>query len=217
MVRGNAVLPWIVAGVLLMACAACAGKPGPWTSHATFTLKNGAGRPETFTAADSTVPRGNDGNGVIFLGVGLSQNREQFDITIGDDPGQGTNVSQFRVLFTGYHGPGTYLLQAGQDTSPDDVGAAARNAAGSTDKWSMDQSPQAACTVRVTADRGTADRTIRRVTGSLSCHRLYDLARRTRTTALTGHFDVFAKVACGGVHPTQPCVTPPPGAVTRDQ
>lgn len=204
-----------MAGLLLMACAACGGKPAPWTSHATFTIENDPGRGETFTAADSTVPRGTDGSGVIYLGVGLSPGQEQFDITIGDDPGQGTNVSQFRVLFLGYHGPGIYALPSGSGTA--EVDAAARNFKGSTDKWSTDQSSSAACTVRVTADRATKDRTIRRITGTLACHRLYDAARRSRSTALTGHFDVFAQVACGGSGPAQPCVTLPPGVPNRDQ
>jgi hypothetical protein len=41
--------------------------------------------------------------------------------------------------------------------------------------------------------------------------------RYSRTTALTGHFDVFAQVACGGNRPAQPPASLPPGVPSNDQ
>jgi hypothetical protein len=213
-VRGKAFLPGLTAGLLLIACAGCSGTPGPWTSRATFTISNDPGRIGPFTAADSTVPLGADGNAEIDLGVGLSPGTEEFSITIGDDPGQGTNVSQFKFLFPGYHGAGSYILLSRRANSEVDVSV--RRFGGSTDTWSTGSSPLAACTLRVTADRATRARAIQEITGGVTCHRLYDVARHTRTAVLSGHFDVFAQVWCGGSRPTQPCVKPPPGSPEED-
>jgi hypothetical protein len=160
-VRSKAILPVLMAG-LLIACAGCGGARAPWTSHATFTIGNDPGRIGPFTSADSTVPPGDDGNAEIDLNFGLSPGTEVFSVTIGDDPGQATNVSQFKFLFPGYHGPGKYVLRSRLGNS--EVDASVRKFEGSTNTWSTGKSPLATCTLRVTADRPTKARAIREIT-----------------------------------------------------
>ncbi len=77
-------MPVLVTGLVLIGGLAVAGiiggrggKPSPWTSHARFTI----GTVGSYTAADSTVPPGIDGNAEIDLGMGLEANRKDFAAT----------------------------------------------------------------------------------------------------------------------------------------
>jgi hypothetical protein len=217
--RGKVLVPGLVTGLLLTGLlvaglAGHRGKPAPWTSHARFTIRAepaGAspGAVRTHTAADSTVPPGIPGNAEIDLGMGLSQHMKLFSATIGADPAEDTNVSQFKLLFPGYHGAGSYPLTSASNA---DMDVSVRDFRGDTDTWSLAHSARAACSVRVTADIPMKDPTIREITGSVTCHRLYDGNRRTSVTALSARFAVFAEVWCGG-RPVQPCRPPPSGTL----
>ena len=217
--RGKVLVPGLViglllAGLLVAGLAGHRGKPAPWTSRASFTIRAepaGAspGAASTHTAADSTVPPGISGNAEIDLGMGLSQNMKIFSATIGADPAEDTNVSQFKLLFPAYHGAGAYPLTSASNA---DMSFSVRDFRGDTDTWSLAHSARAACTVRITADVAMKDPTIRKISGSVTCHGLYDGNRRTSITALSGHFAVFAEVWCGGRR-VQPCRPPPSGTL----
>jgi hypothetical protein len=172
------------------------GTPSPWTSHARFTLS----RVGTYTAADSTVPVGIHGDAEIDLGMGLTGNRKDFVATIGGDPTDDTNVSQWQLIFHGYHGVGRY--QVASTSGDGGIRVMVRDARSGTDT--------AGCAIRITADATMKDPTIREVRGSVTCHGLYDDNRRTRTTALSSQFDVFAEVWCGGGQKVQLCRSPQP-------
>jgi hypothetical protein len=177
-------------------------KPAPWTSHATFTISHVG----SYTAADSTVPVGIHGNAEIDLGMGLSGHRKDFVATIGDDPNDDTNVSQWQLIFDGYHGVGTYQAPSAAGGG---LRVMVRDAQGNTDTWGTDQSKAAGCAIRITADTAMQDPTIREIRGSVTCHELYDDIRHTTTAALSSHFDVFAEVWCRG-QKVQPCRAPQP-------
>jgi hypothetical protein len=177
-------------------------KPAPWTSHATFTLSH-VGR---YTAADSTVPVGLSGHAEIALGQGLSGTEKDFEAIIGDDPGNATNVSQWTLIFDGYHGAGRYAIAPASG----EMTVTVRNVKGDTDTWQMEHSQAAACTIRVTSDTATKDPTVRELQGTVACRALYDANRHTVTTALSSHFDIFAAVWCGGRPGSPPCRPPQP-------
>jgi hypothetical protein len=64
----------------------------------------------SYTAADSTVPVGLSAHAETALGQGLSGTEKDFEAIIGDDPGHATNVSQWTLIFDGYHGVGRYAI-----------------------------------------------------------------------------------------------------------
>jgi hypothetical protein len=186
------------------------GKPSSWTSNARFTISEAG----TYTAADSTVPIGIHGNAEIDLGMGLSGNRKDFVATIGDDPADDTNVSQWQLIFRGYRGAGTYTMASASDGG---MRVMVRDFRGITNTWDTEHSKAAGCSVRITTDTAMRDPTIREIHGSITCHSLYDARRHTITTMLSGPFDVFAEVWCGGGQKTQPCRAPQPfPVVPRD-
>ncbi len=43
----------------------------------------------------------------------LPGNEKDFEAVIGDDPGSAPNVSQWELIFDGYHGAGAYPMAAG--------------------------------------------------------------------------------------------------------
>jgi hypothetical protein len=188
-----------LAGIL----AGCGGKPSPWTSHARFTISQVG----TYTAADPTVPAGFHGNAEIDLGMGLAGNREDFLATIGDDPADDTNVSQWQLIFRGYHGPGTYTVTP---ASGGEIQVTVRDYRGDVSTWDSEHSAAAGCAIRITADTAMRDPAIREIRGSLTCHALRDDRRHTTTTTLSGHFDVFAEVWCRGDQQAQACHPPRP-------
>lgn len=187
------------------AVGGCASRPVPWTSQARFTISQVG----TYTAADSTVPIGIHGNAELDLGMGLAANRTDFVSTIGDDPDDDTNVSQWELIFRGYHGPGGYTVAPGSGNGTE-LRVMVRDRSGNTDTWGSDQSKTAGCTVHVTADQAMADPTIREVRGRVTCHGLWDAKRRTATTSLSGRFDVFAEVWCGAEPRGPACRSPQP-------
>jgi hypothetical protein len=176
-------------------------KPAPWTSRAGFTVTHVG----TYAAADSTVPVGINGHAEIALGMGLSGNEKDFEAVIGDDPGNAPNVSQWELIFDGYHGVGTYPMASGSG----EMTVTVRNLRGNTDTWQMEHSKAAACAVHVTSDTAMTDPTIREIRGTVRCQSLYDANRHTATTGLSSHFDVFAAVWCRGPA-VEPCRPPQP-------
>ena len=177
----------IGSGALALALGERNNKPSRWTSHATFTFGSdptaaGHGATGTYTAADSTVPPGIPGNAEIDLGMGLSGNEKDFSATIGVNPNDDTNVSQFVLGFDNYHGAGSYPLTS---TSHADLNVTVRNFRGNTDTWGMEHSTAAAtCAVRVAADAAMRDPSIRRISGTFACRGLYDTNNHTSTTTL---------------------------------
>jgi hypothetical protein len=199
-------------GALALALGERGTKTPGWASHATFTFGTvpaaaGRGAIGTYTAADSTVPPGIPGNAEIDLGMGLSGTEEDFSATIGADPNDDTNVSQFVLGFDNYHGVGSYPLTS---TSDADLNVTVRNWRGDTDTWGVEHSNAATCGVRVVADAAMRDPSIRRISGTFACRGLYDTNNHTSTTTLRGRFDIFTEVWCRGPK-TQPCRPPPPG------
>jgi len=198
-----------VIGLVLAGCAGSGAKPGPWTSRATFTIRSvSAGARSsligTYTAADSTVPYGPDGNAELYQGLDPRPNAVMdLSITIGDNPDTGTNVSQFDLFIPAVRGTGTYRVTfADRD---EDVDVSVNDwASGVADEWSMN-SRSAACTVKVTSDVAMRNRTIREIKGSFGCRGLYDSSRLTNTAELTGRFDVFAQIWCDTSPPVRPC------------
>jgi hypothetical protein len=178
-------------------------KPAPWTSRARFTLS----RVGSYTVADSTVPVGIHGHAEIALGMGLSGKEKDFDALIGDDPAHDTNVSQWELIFDGYHGVGSYTVASSSDDGG--VRIMVRDVKGNTDTWDSDHSKAAGCAIHITADAPMKDPAIREIQGTVSCHALYDANRHTATTALSSHFDVFAAVWCRGPK-VEPCRPPQP-------
>jgi hypothetical protein len=195
--RKALLLLWGPAIVLVL--TGCKGKPGPWTSHATFTVVN---RPVgtapdlagTYTAADSTVPRTEDGNAELAPMGGLPPTID-FIVTIGDVPGQGINVSQFVLLLPNYHGAGGYAFTAKDGNAALDVGARG-SFNDHTNSWTTEDSRLTACAVEVSADIATHDATIRQIRGSFTCHAMHDSSQHTNAAAVHGHFDVFAEAWC---------------------
>ena len=200
-------------GALALVLGERGSKPPGWTSHATFTFGSvpaaGRGATGTYTAADSTVPPGIPGNAEIDLGMGLSGNEKDFSATIGADPNDDTNVSQFELIFASYHGAGSYPLTSASDA---DLNITVRNRRGDTDTWGMAHSTAATCAVRIAADAAMRDPSIRRISGTFACSGLYDGNKHTSTTALRGRFDIFTEVWCRGSK-TQPCRPPPSGTI----
>ena len=141
--------------------------------------------------------------------MGLSGKVKDFNATIGADPDNDTNVSQFQLVFTSYHGAASYPLTS---KSPADLQVTVRNLRGSTNTWSMEHSTAATCAVRVAADAAMKDPSIRRISGTFACRGLYDANKHTSTTTLRGRFDIFAEVWCRGPK-TQPCRPPPSGTI----
>jgi len=198
-------------GALLAASVTggCGGKPSPWTSHARFTISQVG----TYTAADSTVPIGIHGNAEIDLGMGLSGNRKDFAATIGDDPADDTNVSQWQLIFDDYHGPGTYTVTPASGG----IRVMVSDFRGDTNTCDSEHSKAAGCAIRITADMAVQDPAIREILGSVTCHALWDDRGHTTTTALSGHFDVFAEVWCRGGQQVPACRPPQPfPVVPRD-
>jgi len=208
--RGRALASGLAAiGLMLAGCAGPGANPGPWTSRATFTIRNvpSGARSSligTYTAADSTVPYGDNGNAELYQGLEPRPNVVMdLSVTIGDNPGAGANLSRFDLFVPALSGAGTYRITFANgnqdvDVSVDDW------ASGVTDEWSMN-SNAAACTVRVTSDGATRDPTIREIKGSIGCRGLYDSSRLTNTAELTGRFDVFAQIWCDASPPVPPC------------
>jgi hypothetical protein len=185
-----------------------------WISHATFTIGSdpavaGHGATGRYMAADSTVPPGIPGNAEIDLGMGLSGNEKDFRATIGADPNDDTNVSQFVLGFDRYHGAGSYPLGS---TSDADLNVTVRNWRGNTDTWGIEHSTGATCEVRVAADAAMRDPSIRRISGTFACRGLYDTNNHTSTTTLRGRFDIFTEVWCRGPK-VEPCRPPPSGTI----
>jgi hypothetical protein len=145
-------------------------KPPGWTSHATFTFGSvpaaGRGATGTYTSADSTVPPGIPGNAEIDLGMGLSGNEKDFRATIGADPSEDTNVSQFVLGFRNYHGAGSYPLTSASDA---DLHVTVRNWRGDAGTWGTERSATATCAVRIAADAAMRDPSIRRISGTFAC------------------------------------------------
>ncbi len=171
----------VLIGVLLVASVVGGhgGKPSPWTSHARFTISHVG----TYTAADSTVPVGIQRNAEIDLGMGLSGNRKDFVATIGDDPNDDTNVSQWQLIFDGHRGVGTYKVAS---TSGGGIRVMVRDRRGGTDTWDTEYSKWAGCAIRITADTPMKDpaiREIREIRGNVTCHALYDDNRHIAATA----------------------------------
>lgn len=202
-----------VSGALALALDERDSKPLGWTSHATFTFGRvpaaGRGATGTYTAADSTVPPGIPGNAEIDLGMGLSGNEKDFSATIGADPNDDTNVSQFVLGFRHYQGAASYRLTSASNA---DLNVTVRNWRGDTDTWGMAHSAAATCAVRIAADAAMRDPSIRRISGTFACSGLYDVNNHTSTTTLRGRFDIFTEVWCGGSK-TQPCRPPPSGTI----
>lgn len=201
-------------GALAFVLGQRGSKPPGWTSHATFTFGSvsaavGRGATGTYTAADSTVPPGIPGNAEIDLGMGLSGKEKDFSATIGADPNDDTNVSQFVLSFRDYHGAGSYLLTSASDA---DLNVTVRNWRGDTDTWGMAHSDAVTCAVRIAADAAMRDPSIRRISGIFACRGLYDANDHTRTTTLRGRFDIFTEVWCAGSK-SQPCRPPPSGTI----
>jgi hypothetical protein len=195
---------------IVLALSGCSSGPKPWTSHATFTVVNKpvgtvpdlAG---TYTAADSTVPRTNDGNAEL-APYGLVPPTEDLIVTIGDVPGEGTNVSQFVLLLPKYHGAGGYAFTAKDGNASLDAGVRG-SFNDHTNTWTTEDSRLAACAVEVTADVAARDATIREIRGSFACHAMHDRSQHTNAAAVHGHFDVFAEVWCA--YGTAPARTHP--------
>jgi hypothetical protein len=184
------------------------GKPSPWVSQGTFTLRSGTGSLlGTYTARDPTVPWADQGYADVTPGGG------DFQFDIGGDPGQETNVSQFMVLLAAYHGVGSYTLTTANGS---DLTVSTRPFEQYPDYWGLDASfvgirrtQPGSCVLRVTADMATGNPTVRRLTGNVSCDGLYDKNNGTTSTALSASFDVFAWVFCGNTT-SMPCVSPQP-------
>jgi len=208
--RGKALASGLAAiGLVLAGCAGSGAKPGPWTSRVTFTIRNvPAGARSsligTYTAADSTVPYGPDGNAELYQGLGPRPNAVMgLGVTVGDNPDTGSNVSQFDLFVPALRGAGTYRITFADRN--EDVDVSVNDwASGVTDEWSMNSSA-AACTVRVTSDVATRNPTIREIKGSIGCRGLYDSSRLTNTAELAGRFDVFAQIWCDTSAPVPPC------------
>jgi hypothetical protein len=217
---GRSVIAALAAWPMLICAGGCGGKPAPWTSHATLTIRNepgatGAGAVGTYTLADSTVPAGSDGSAEIFLGGDLTP--EELSITIGDRPDLGTNVSQFQAIISGYHGAGAYTLTA---RSGADLAIRVRRPEAYTDTWTLPDSAMAACAAHVISDAAMKDVTIREVKGSITCHRLpgqYLGKPHASAAELSGHFDVFAEVWCGPGNPEEPCRPAPSGTAEGNE
>lgn len=202
---------------MLIGCVGCAPKPGPWTSRATFTVRNApAGARSsligTYTASASTVPYGDNGNAELYQGLEPSPNAVMdFGVTIGANPETSSNLSQFSFFVPALRGVGSYELTfADRD---EDVAVRVDDLwSGVTNEWSMN-SNAASCAVTVTSDKAMRNTTIRKISGSISCHGLYDANLHTDTVELTGRFDVFAQIWCSSTSPNQqvaPCIPEPP-------
>ena len=202
-----------LAGLVLIGCAGCS-RGIRWVSRATFTVRNaaagGTDLAGTYTAADSTVPAGSDGNAELDPEGATSPGTVLFEVIIGDNPGESApNLYQFTLNLPAYHGVGSYTLVSGQSGATFDVTVTARFSQ-EQNIWSLGRSKVATCAVAVTADVAMKDPTIRRLRGGITCGGLYDDRRLTSTATLNGHFDVFAEVWCTGDQPMRPCRTPPP-------
>lgn len=117
--RARVLVPLSIVGLVLLGTLGYGiigrhAPPAPYTSHATFTISHVG----TYTAADSTVPAGIHGNAEIDLGMGLSGSRRDFVATIGGDPADDTNVSQWQLIFRGYHGAGPYTVPSASGGGP---------------------------------------------------------------------------------------------------
>lgn len=208
--RWNTVIPaGLLSMVVLIAGTGCGGS-SQWLSRATFSIRDGAGSGATshgpFTAADSTVPAGPSGNAELQGRTGGPDPTSDFDVIIGGSPDDTTTHYQFTLNLPGYRGKGSYQLRSGES------GASFEVAVGSDpgNIWSLDRSHVAACAITITADAATNDRTIRKVTGRISCTGLEDGNTGTTTSDLTGRFAVFTQIWCDPLTPVKPCVTPSP-------
>jgi hypothetical protein len=210
---GKALLPGLVIALVLIGCGG--GTPGPWTSRATFHVRNkpAGSVPDltgTYTAADSTVPAGNSGTAELDPATGSSRGTVDLAFTIGADPSDGPNVSQFGFDLTTYHGAGSYTM-----TSKEAYGGMGGLAVtvrsrwdDLTNTWTLEGSVLGVCVIGITADAATSDGTIREIRGRITCHGLYDRTQHTTSAELDGHFDVFAEIWCNGDQPVRPCRSP---------
>jgi hypothetical protein len=216
LVRGGSVLlAGLLAGLALIGCGGCSGS-GQWVSHATFTIRDAAGSGDNvagpYTATDSTVPGGTSGNAELQQSSGNPPGTVGFQVIIGDNPDEGTNLYQFTWYLPTYRGVGSYTLRSGENETTFDVtvGSGLTSFAGFTNIWSLERSSVAACAIEITADVAMRDPTVREARGRITCHGLDDGNSATSTSDLTGHFDVFAEIWCSALAPVRPCRTPPP-------
>jgi hypothetical protein len=211
-VRWNTAFAAGLLSVLLPIVATGCGGSSKWESRATFTIDaaagSGAKTTGPFAAADSTVPAGPSGNAELQGSTGGKNPTATFQAIIGGSPDDTTTQYQFTLELPGFRGTGSYHLRS------DESGTSFEVAVGSNpgDIWSLDRSHVATCAIAITADAATRDRTIRKITGSISCRGLEDGNTGTTTSALTGHFAVFTQIWCDPLAPVKPCVTPSPEA-----
>jgi hypothetical protein len=130
--------------------------------------------------------------------------------TIGADPSDGPNVSQFGFDLATYHGAGSYTMTSKQAYGG--MGGLAVTVRSrwndETNTWTLEGSSLGVCVIGITADTAASDATIREIRGSITCHGLYDRNRHTTSADLNGHFDVFAEIWCNGDQPGRPCRSP---------
>jgi len=109
------------------------------------------------------VPYGDVGNAELYQGLGPSPNAiMDLSVTIGANPDDASNVSQFSFFLPALRGVGSYELTfADRD---EDVDASVDDGAGG-DEWSM-SSNAAVCTVEITSDKAMRNRMIREIRGS---------------------------------------------------
>lgn len=213
--HGKRVIPaGLLAGAALITCSSCAGS-SQWVSHATFTIRHtaesGGAVVGPDTASDSTVPAGPSGNAEMERNSGSSPATFDFEVIIGGNPDDSTNLYQFSLELPNYRGVGSYKLRSGESGVSFDVTiSGGLDAANETNIWSLERSHVAGCDIRVTAATATSDRTIMQVRGRISCHGLEDGNTATSSSDLTGRFDVFSEIWCDPLAPVQPCVTPSP-------
>jgi hypothetical protein len=211
---GKPLLPGLVIALVLIGCGG-GSTPAPWTSRATFHVHNKTvgSAPDlagTYTAADSTVPAGKFGTAQLDPGTSSSRGTVDLGFTIGADPVDGPNVSQFGFDLTTYHGVGSYTM-TGKEAYGGMGGLAVTVRSRSddlTNTWTLEGSSRGVCVIGITADAAASDATIREIRGSITCDRLYDETQHTTSAELNGHFDVFAQIWCNGDQPVRPCRSP---------
>jgi hypothetical protein len=199
---------------VLIGSAGCRARPAPWTSRATFTVHNQtvgtvADFAGTYTAADSTVPAGNSGTAELDPGTGSSPSTVDLGFTIGANPVDGPNVSQFGFDLATFHGVGSYTMTSKQAYhGMGGLAVTVSRPGGYTNTWNLEESSAGVCAIGITADGATSDATIREVRGSITCHRLYDWNQHTTFAELNAHFDVFAELWCNGDQSVRSCRSP---------
>jgi hypothetical protein len=198
----------------LIGCGGCHSPPGPWTSQATFTVRDrpagtSADLGGSYTAADPTVPAGLTGTAELDPATASLPGTVNLGFTIGANPADGPNVNQFGFDLTTFHGVGSYTMTSRQAYGGmGGLAVTVTAGAGITKVWNLEESGTGVCVFAVTTDAATSNATIRELRGSIRCRGLYDTAQHAASAELNGHFDVFAEIWCNGDQPVRPCRSP---------